>query len=169
MALTKKQKSSLIDEATKKLNESHSAVFTEFNAVSVEDFKKLRRELKKSNADLKILKKTLLDLALKNLNAGFNPLSKKSQLATIFSKGDVSSVAATIYKFSKELAKAKKGEFSVMGAYDLAEKRLIDADEFKAIATLPSREILLAQVAMMLTMPLKQLMMAVNERSKNVQ
>jgi ribosomal protein L10 len=43
----------------------------------------------------------------------------------------------------------------------------VDANEFKAIATLPSREVLLAQIAMMLTMPLKQMMMVLNERAKS--
>ncbi len=169
MALTKQQKSSLIDEAAKRLNESKSAVFTEFNKVTVEDFKKLRGELRKAGADMKVLKKTLLDVALKKIGAAFDPLSAKTQLATIFAKGDLTSVASIVHKFSKELTKAKKGEVSVMAAYDFAEKRLVDANEFKAIATLPSREVLLAQVAMMLTMPLKQTMMVLNERAKKVQ
>ena len=43
---------------------------------------------------------------------------------------------------------------------------MFDQNEFKTIAMLPSREILLAQIAMMLTMPLKQLMLTINERSK---
>ena len=169
MALTKEQKGSLIEKATKKLNESRVAVFAEFNKVTVEDFKRLRRDLKKAGADVKVLKKTLLDIALKSLGAAFNPLSAKTQLATVFAKGDIASVAGIIHKFSKELVKTKKGELGVMAAYDLAEKRLVDANEFKAIATLPSREVLLAQVAMMLTMPLKQLMMVLNEKAKKVQ
>ena len=167
--LTKQQKSALLDQGAKKLKESKAMVFAEFNGVLVEDFKKLRRELKKAGADLKILKKRLLNIVLKNAGVAFDATNAKTQLGTIFSKGDLASVAGLVHKFSKDITKSKKGAFAVMGAYDFNEKRLVDSTEFKAIATLPSREVLLAQIAMMLTMPLKQMMMVLNERSKKVQ
>jgi len=166
--LTKQQKSALLDEGVKKIKESGALVFAEYNKVLVEDFKKLRRELKKAGADLKVLKKRLLNIALKNSGVNFDPMTAKTQLSTIFAKGDLMSVAGLVHKFSKDLTKAKKGEFSVMAAYDLAEKRLVDANEFKVIATLPPREVLLAQITMMLTMPIKQLMKVLEERSKKL-
>jgi len=170
MPLTKQQKSESIDKASKKLAESQSAVFAEFSGVSVEDFKNLRRGLKKAGADVKILKKRLLNIALKNAGVEFDPSSAtKNQMGAIFSKGELQEIAGLVHKFSKDLAKKKKGEFSVMAAYDFGEKRFVDAKEFTTLATLPSREVLLAQVAMMLTMPLKQVMTALNERSKQVQ
>lgn len=158
----------MIDEAGKKLSQSKSAVFFEFNKVGVEDFKKLRRELKGAGADLKIMKKRLLNIALKNSGIAFNPTEKKDQLGTVFAKGDLSSVASVVHKFAKDLARAKKGTFAVLGAYDENDKKVFDQNEFKTIAMLPSREILLAQIAMMLTMPLKQLMLTINERSKKI-
>ena len=166
MALTKKQKGEILDAGTKKIGESKSLVFAEFNGVLVEDFKKLRKELKKAGADLQILKKRLLSIALKNSNISFDPMSAKTQLGTIFSKSDLAGVAGIVHKFSRDIVKAKKGGFAVMGAYDFGEKRVVDPNEFKAIATLPSREVLLAQIAMMLTMPLKQMMMVLNEKAK---
>jgi len=56
-----------------------------------------------------------------------------------------------------------------MGAYDMKENRLVDAKEFNIVATLPSREVLLAQIAMMLTMPMKQIMMILSEKAKKTQ
>ena len=179
MPLTKQQKSAILEDGIKKIKESKTLVFAEYNKVLVEDFKKLRRELKKVGADLKVLKKRLLNIALKNagvnfsagggLASGWDLLAAKTQLGTIFAKGDLTSVAGPIHKFSKDLTRTKKGEFSVMAAYDLTEKRLVDFNEFKIIATLPSREVLLAQIVMMLTMPLKQMMITLNERSKQTQ
>ena len=168
MPLTKKQKGLMIDDAGKKLSQSKSAVFVEFNKVGVEDFKKLRRELKVVGAGLKIMKKRLLSIALKNSGILFNPTEKKDQLGTVFAKGDLSSVASIVYKFAKDLVRAKKGNFAVLGYYDENEKKVFDQNEFKVIAMLPSREILLAQIAMMLTMPIKQTMMVLNERAKQV-
>lgn len=169
MALTKKQKGVLIDQATKGMSESKAAVFTEFKGVSMEDFKKLRRELKKVNADMKVVKKRLLNIALKNVGVEFNTMAMKDQMAAVFSKNDLASLAPIVHKFVKDIVKSKKGTFSVLAAYDASDKRVVDANEFKAIATLPSREVLLAQIAMMLTMPLKQMMMTLNERAKKVE
>ena len=168
MALTKTQKSVLIDQSTKGMNESGAAVFSEFKGVTVEEFKRLRRELKKVNADMKVVKKRLLNIALEKLGIKFDPMMMKEQMTAVFSKGDLSSVAQIVHKFSKEIIKGKKGNFAVLGAFDASDGRVVDANEFKAIATLPSREVLLAQVAMMLTMPLKQMMMVLNEKSKKV-
>ncbi len=169
MTLTKAQKKTLIDDASVRMNASKSTVFAEFSGVTVEELKRLRRELKKSGSDLKIIKKRLLNIALKNLGVQFDTMSMKSQLAVVFSKGELNAIAPLIHKFAKEVIRAKKGNFSVLAAYDANEKRIVDSNEFKAIATLPSREVLLAQIAMMLTMPLKQLMMVLNERAKKVQ
>ena len=169
MPLTKKQKQELVDKGGKQLQDSKAVIFSEFNKVGVEDFKRLRKELKKSNADLKVLKKRLLNIALKKLGVNFDPMKVKTQIGTIFSKSDLAAIAPIIHKFSKELTRFKKGDFLVLGAYDSLEKRMVDSNEFKALATLPSREVLLAQIAMMLTMPLKQLMKVLEERSKQIQ
>lgn len=167
--LTKNQKSALIDEASKKLGESQTTIFAEFDGVLTEDFKKLRRDLKKIGADLKVVKKRLLDITLRKAGVGFSPMSVKTQLGTIFFKDELTGVAGLVHKFTKQIAKAKKGTFAVLAAYDAKEKKLMDAAEFKIIAALPSREVLLAQIAVMLTMPIKKLMMTINERSKQAQ
>lgn len=169
MALTKQEKTNLIERANKNLQQSKAAVFAEFNGVLTEDFKRLRRELKKVGADLKIIKKRLLNIALRKSGIAFDPAGAKAQLGTIFSKEELTNLAGLVYKFSRDIIKSKKGQFTVLGAYDASAKRLVDANEFKVIATLPPREVLLAQIAMMLTMPLKQMMMVLNERSKKVQ
>ena len=169
MALTKKQKGVLIDQAAKGMSDSKAAVFTEFKGVGMEEFKKLRRELKKVNADMKVVKKRLLNIALKNVGVQFDTMTMKDQMAAIFSKNDLASIAPIVHKFAKDIVKFKKGTFSVLAAYDAGDKRVVDAIEFKAIATLPSREVLLSQIAMMLTMPLKQMMMTLNERAKKVE
>ena len=169
MSLTKKQKISLVDESVKRLKENETAVFVGFNGVSVEDFKKLKRELKKVGADLKVVKKRLLNISLKNSGINFDTMTAKSQIAAVFAKGDLTSVASIINKFAKVIKKSKKGEFEVLGAYDMKENRMVDAKEFNLVATLPSREVLLSQIAMMLTMPIKKIMFGLTELSKKAQ
>jgi len=116
MSLTKKQKISLVDESAKRLKENETAVFVGFSGVLVEDFKKLKRELKKVGADLKVVKKRLINISLKNSGINFDAMVAKSQMAAIFAKGDLASVAVIINKFAKVIKKSKKGEFEALGA-----------------------------------------------------
>lgn len=166
--LTKDQKRKQIDFGLKKVKASDNLVFIDFDKVGVEEVKRLRRELKKSGADFKVIKKRLLKLVFKEAKLDFDPLQFKAQLGIIFLPKDLSDFAAVIYKFSKELEKTKKGNFRILGGYNLLERKFIDTNEFITIAKLPSREILLAQIAIMLSMPLKQFMMALQERSKKL-
>lgn len=168
MSLTKAQKVQQIDLGLEKLKISANVVFADFNKVRVEDVKKLRRELRSAGAELRVIKKRLLKLAFQKMGLDFDPSQFKSQLATIFLPKDLSEFAPLIYKFSKGLERAKKGEFKIVGAYNVLDKQFVDANEFIAIAKLPSREVLLAQIAIMLTMPIKQFMTTLNERSKQL-
>ncbi len=168
MPLTKIQKKKQIDLGLEKIKSSQNLIFADFNKVSVENIKRLRRELKKIGADFKVIKKRLLKLALQKAGFDFNPLQFKAQLATIFLPRDLSEFASAIYKFSKELERARKGEFKVLGGWNILKEKFIDINEFNMIAKLPSREVLLAQIAIMLTMPMKQFMSILQERAKRL-
>lgn len=168
MPLTKQQKRKQIDLGLKRVKVSENLLFVDFDKVGVEEVRKLRRDLKKMGADFKVIKKRLLKLVFKEAGVAFDPLQFKAQLGTIFLPKDLSDFAPIIYKFSKGLEKAKKGNFRIVGGFNLVEKKFIDANEFNAIAKLPSREILLAQIAIMLTMPVRQFMTGLQERSKKL-
>ena len=168
MPMTKQRKITLVGEMQKKFTDSKATVFADFDKLSTSELNKLRRELKKAGAELKVVKKTLLDLVLKKTGVSFDPSLLKTQLSAIFASGDLMSIAGLVHKFVKDVAKSKVAKFGVLGAYNADEKRFVDSNEFKIIATLPSREVLLAQIAMMLTMPIKQLLMVLNERSKTI-
>lgn len=167
--LTKDQKRKQIDLGLDKIKASQNLVFVDFHKVSAEDIKRLRKELKGVGADFKLIKKRLLRLVFKEAGLDFDPTQFKAQVGTIFLPEDLSSSAPAIYKFSKALEKAKKGDFKVLGGFNILEKKFIDVNEFNTIANLPSQEVLLAQVVMMLTMPIKQLMFLLQERSKQLQ
>lgn len=169
MALTKIQKKEQVAFGLDKIKNSGNLIFADFNKTKSEDIKVLKRVLKAQNADFKVIKKRLLRIALKDSGLEFDPLQFKTQMGTIFIPGELSGIAAGIYKFAKDNEKGKKGEFKILGGFDVKEKRFIDAVEFVAIAKLPSREVLLAQIAMMLTMPIKKVMIALNERAKKLE
>lgn len=151
----------------KEIKSSKSLVFADFTGVPTDAIRNLKIALKAAGAKYKVFKKRLLNIAMKNAGVAVDPMQFGSQLGTVFSGTDIYGIAGMVQKFSKDMLKAKK-EFKVLGAYDATEKKFFDAAQFVAIAKLPSREILLAQIAMMLTIPVKKVMIALNGRAEKL-
>lgn len=163
--LTKEQKKKQVELGADLLKKSKTLVFADFTGVDTAAIRKLKMEVKKAGATFKVIKKRLLNIAMKNLGVNFDPLQFTAQVGTFFVSEDLSSVATPIYKFAKELAKSKK-EFKVLGVYDLANKIAVSVEEFTAVAKLPSRETLLAMVLGAMTGPLRAFMYVLNEITK---
>lgn len=166
--LTKAKKTKHIEAAGELLKKSKTLVFADFSGVPTSDINKLKTGLKKAGAAFRVVKKRLLNLAFKKAGIAADPTQFDAQVGTIFISGELTDAASMIYKFSKDLAKAKKN-FAVLGAYDIAANSQIAAEQFTALAKLPSREILLAQVMGMFTAPLRGFMSIVEQMSKKVQ
>ncbi len=163
---TKAQKSRELEDGKKFLSASKNVVFADFTGVGIELLKKLKKELKKSGAAFRVIKKRLLRIAMKDSGYDLDPTQFDAQVGSIFVPGELSDGAAdAIYKFSKALAKEKK-EFKVLGAYDLAARKALTGEEFMVIAKLPSREVLLGMLLGAITGPLRAFMYALAEISK---
>lgn len=163
--LTKAQKKEHVSASGKLVKASKSLVFADFTGAPTKEVNKLKTELKKAGATYKVFKKRLLKIALKEAGIEAQELSVKAPVATVFAPEDLTSVAAAIYKFSKDLAKLKV-DFKVLGAFDREANRTIPAAEFNVIARLPSREVLLGQVVGTMTGPLRKFMVVLQEVAK---
>ncbi|OGY59195.1 MAG: 50S ribosomal protein L10 [Candidatus Colwellbacteria bacterium RIFCSPLOWO2_12_FULL_44_13] len=167
MKLTKAQKVKKVEEGTKELKNKQTLVFVDFSGTKVEELKRLRRTLTEAKAKTEVIKKRLLRIMLKNHGANYDPMQTKAQVITVFGEGDISSVAAPIYKFSKELtAKNKKETFKVVGGYDLVKNVALSGEEVTAIGKLPSREVLIAQVVGTLAAPIRAFLYILSEKAK---
>ena len=65
MALTRQQKQKVIEDLGEKIERQKSIVFVNFFGTKVKDISKLRKEMKEKGCELKVVKKTLLKIALK--------------------------------------------------------------------------------------------------------
>ncbi len=164
---TRKQKSQELEAGKKLLTENHSVVFADFTGVDTASLQRLKAELKKIGATFKVIKKRLLRIAFQAAGLDFNPEEFPGAVGEVFLPGEVSDGASVVYKFSRELAKAKK-EFKILGAYEIAKKAFLSSEEFLTIAKLPSREILLAQLAGVLSGPIRAFMYLLQEKSKKM-
>lgn len=163
--LTKAQKKQHVALGEDLLKKSKTLVFADFTGVDTGSVRKIKVEVRKAGATFKVIKKRLLRIALKNSGVDFDPMQFPAQVGTFFIEEDLSTVAAPIFKFAKDLVKEKK-EFKVLGAFDLVAKVAIPVEEFNAIAKLPTKEVLLSMVLGAITGPLRAFMYIAQEIAK---
>ncbi len=146
--LTKNEKADVVSGLTDRFRRQKVAVFSDFRGVSVVKAQALRRALKKTDAEYKVAKKTLFDRALEG--AGFTMKTKEMQgeIGVAFGYGDQAAPAKILAKFAKEIE-----TFKILGG--LLDGKLLSDKQVMALARLPNREVLLAQVVAAMTAPLR--------------
>ncbi len=143
------EKAAVVTEVSKKLATSDAALITEFRGMTVSSLAKLRRALRVHGAEYKVYKNTLARFGAKD--SGMDGLVEllSGPSAITFVKGDASIVAKTLRDH------AKVDQLLILKGGVIAGKAVSAAD-LKIIADLPSREVLLAQLAGMLQAPLNK-------------
>ncbi len=148
MQQTKQEKEALVASVTEKIKASKALVFANFKGVTVKNVTTIRRELRKSGSSWQVLKKTLLNIALKDAGIELNTRDLEGQIGVAFSSDEVAA-AKTIADFQK----ANKGvTFSIEGG--VLGNKTLSADEVKALAKLPSQDELRAQLVGTLQAPI---------------
>ena len=164
--LTKEEKKQAVALGEEIIGKSKNVLFADFTSVPTAEVRKLRILMRETGGSFTVIKKRLLRIALKNKGIDFDPATKfEQQAGMIASPLAIFEIAGKIQAIVKEIAKAKK-ELKIVGGVDLTTKKEITPLEFLVIAKLPSREVLLTQIAYMLTMPIKKVMVALNGRAK---
>lgn len=144
-----------VKQLEQKLKETPNLVVTNYQGLTTPELNDLRAKLKPMGSEYAIVKNTLTRLALKN--AGLEEFARffTGPTAIAFQKGDPCQLAKAIADFAKGNEKLK-----ILAGY-LSGKVLSDK-EVKTLATLPSREVLLTQIAVALNQPIQKIAMVLN-------
>ncbi len=154
MAVTKARKSEQLTALEAHLKEAKSVAFTSNTKVTVLEVSALKKDLRTQNALYLTVKKTLIRIAFKNVySVDLDLATLPGQVAIVIAKGDAVSPFGVTNKYVNEWRKEEKMIF--VGGY--MEGRLMDATETKKLATLPSREVLLAKLLGSMMSPLSGL------------
>jgi ribosomal protein L10 len=128
----------------------------------------LRRELKKANANMIVLKKRLLNILTKEYGFEFNFDDLKAPIASVFGK-DIETISGLTYKFLKSLEKEKIADAGKMlVGFDFKDKKVLDKNSIQLIGSLPPKEVLISQVVWSIASPFSSLLFILNEQSKKV-
>jgi large subunit ribosomal protein L10 len=163
MPITKAKKGEILKDLDQIIDKSKSLVFVSFKGIDANDTVVMRKKLTSEKVGLKVAKKTLIKkvLADKSFTGTLPDLGQETAFGYMMPAGeDLLAPAREVFNFTKE----HKGLFHIMGGiFDGAYKT---KEEMMSIATIPSRDVLLSQIAYLLKSPMQRLAIAVNEVSK---
>jgi len=144
------EKVAVVAEVREKLGASQAALLTDYRGLTVKDLAALRQSLAGAGATVGIYKNTLVRFAARDLGIEDLEPMLKGPTAIAFIEGDAAGAAKALRDFSRTnpLLVVKGG---------LLGTKVVDASAAKALADLPSRDVLLSQIAGLLQAPLQQM------------
>jgi large subunit ribosomal protein L10 len=141
MGRTLENKQQIVEELKGLLGEAEMALVLDYKGLTIKEMSDLRTRLQASNGVCKVTKNTLMRRAID----GDSVWSVLDSLLTgtnafVLVKGDVGGAVKALQSFQKDTKKS-----DVKGG--LFEGKLLSPEDIKAIGDLPSKEVLMAQIA----------------------
>jgi large subunit ribosomal protein L10 len=150
LAITKEKKAELVAGYVEQLKESQGIIFADYRGLSVNDMSDIRNQVRPMGAKFQVVKNRLLALALKETDLSLPDEWLSGPTVVGFCHDEVPPVAKVLVDRAKDLEVLQiKGGF--LGG------SILEAAEVKAIADLPPREVLLAQVLGGINAPASQM------------
>ena len=150
------EKATIVEDLSAKLNKSPFLIVTEYTGMNVLLFSELRSRLAGAGAQCRVVKNTFLRKAAAEV--GFPDLADNlaGQTAIVTGESDVCAAAKILKGFAAEFQRPSVK----VGVLD---KVIISKDQIKALADLPAKEVLQAQLLGVLMSPLQKLVTLLNE------
>jgi len=134
------EKVEVVTEVRQRLSDSDAALLTEYRGLNVAAMATLRRALAPSGGEYKVYKNTLVRFAAEAEGIEGADALLTGPTAIAFVKGDPAAVAKALRDFART-----NPSLTIKGG--VLGTKLLDAKQVGALADLPSREVLLAQLA----------------------
>jgi large subunit ribosomal protein L10 len=151
--MKRNEKEQLVTELTTKIKSAKALYYTDFTGLNVKRMTDLRRRLKKAGIEYVVIKNTL---ALRAVNdSGLVGTKLKGPTGLIVSKDPVSAA-----KLLTDFAKENEQKPTVKGG--MLEGVAIDEAQVKKLASMPSREQMLAELGASMQAPMAAFVGALN-------
>ena len=148
MSLNRNEKAAVVTDVAAQVARSQTLALAEYRGLTVEHLNNLRRQARDKGVYLHVLK---------------NTLARRAVAGTPFEVASVNMVGPLIYGFSEDaVAAAKviadfaKGNDKLVIKAGVYAGRALDADGVKALAAIPTKEVLLAQLLGLMQSPISR-------------
>jgi large subunit ribosomal protein L10 len=157
MGRTLENKKEIVADLKEKLTDSQLAVVIDYKGLTVAEITNLRSRLRPKGADCKVTKNTLMRLAVED-DPNWQPIAElcKESSAFLLIRDDLGGALKAYQEFQKVTKKT-----AIRGG--AMEGRLLTEADVKAIADLPSKEQLMAQIAGAINGVATKLAVGINE------
>jgi large subunit ribosomal protein L10 len=159
------KKIEVVEEFKEKFKSSKSIFLADFSGINVAETTKLRRSFKQANVEYRVLKNNLAKRSFKDAGIdGVEPMLT-GMTAFAFSNDDAIAPVRVIKQFNNQISKEAK-PLVIKGC--VFEGKVFGADQAEAIASLPSREELLAKFVGLLQAPMSGLVNVLSGTGRNL-
>jgi large subunit ribosomal protein L10 len=153
--MNKEQKTAVVDEIAAQISDADAIFAVDYRGTSVPQAAALRAKLRDADTTFRIVKNSLTERAADKAGADTLKELLEGPTAFAFVRGDAAAAAKALNDFTRELA-----TFQFKGG--VLDGEPLSVDEIKAIARLPTREVLNAQLVGVVASPLTGLVRGLN-------
>lgn len=154
--MRREEKSAVVGDLAEKMGRANMALISEYRGMTAGEATEMRRRLRAVRGEMRVAKNTLIRRAIKD--TPFAPLDEKlgGPVGIILSFADPIELAKTVAGM-RELG----DKFKLRGG--VLDGKLLAAEEVQALATMPPREVVLAQLLGLIAAPATRLVRLLNE------
>jgi len=154
--MRKPEKSALVEQLAASFGRASIALVSEYKGIKAGESDDMRRRIRAASGEFRVAKNTLVRRAIKDTRYAALDSSLQGPLGLILSYADPVELAKTVTSF-KELGE----RFKIRGG--VLDGKPITAEEVNALASLPPREVVFAQLLGLLQAPATRLARLLNE------
>jgi large subunit ribosomal protein L10 len=158
---SKSRKEEELNQLKKDLAEAKNLILAQFQGITVSQDTELRQKIRATNSKYRVVKNTLAKAAAKGTAAEKIANSLKGPTSIAYNSSDPVGLAKAL------MAYAKANPVFVFKT-GMVEGRVVNLDDLNAIASLPSREELIAKLLFLLNAPAQRIAVAVNGVARNL-
>lgn len=158
---SKGKKEEELNALKKDLADATNMIVAQFKGMTVAQDTELRQKIRAANSEYRVVKNTLARIAAKGTPAENVSKSFEGSTAIAYNASDPVSLtkALTAYAKTNPLFVFKAG---------MVEGRVVSIEDFAAIASMPSKEELIAKVLFLINAPAQRLAVALNGVARNL-
>ena len=149
-------KQPIVAEISELIKDAQSAVLVDYRGMTVEQDTRLRKEMREAGVSYKVYKNTYMNFAFKGTDVEALAPYLEGPSAIAVSKDDATAPARILGKYAKEVQ-----ALEIKGG--VVEGTAYDANGIAAIASIPSREVLLSKLLGSLQSPITNLARVLNQ------
>ena len=151
MAISRERKEELVALYKQQMAESNGVILANYTALTMPQMQSLRRRARKHDGQVFVIKNTLLDVVLKEQGMEAPEGFFTKPMMAAFCHQEVAPMAKLFLDFTKE---ATEEHFYIKGS--IMEGHFLNQAQARALADLPTREVLLSQVLRTINAPATQ-------------